>query len=95
MKPKVNIKDAAKKYTHAAPEIHRGDSQSTASDVYSFGVLAVKVLQDGKFVNPALKTGAPNGSFLSDPLKRNFWLSGVPLKLCRFISGHPIIFLSL
>ena len=30
-------------------------------------------------------TGAPNGSFHSDPLKRYFRLSGVPLKLCRFI----------
>ena len=58
MKPKVNIKDAAKKYPHLAPEIQRGDRQSTASDVYSFGVLAVNVLQDGKFVNPALKSTA-------------------------------------
>ena len=39
-------------------------------------------------------TGAPNDSFLSNPLKRNFRLSGVPLKLCRFISGRAIIFLS-
>ena len=34
----------------------------------------------------SLTSGAPNGSFLSDPLKRYFRrLSGVPLKLCRFI----------
>ena len=39
-------------------------------------------------------SGAPNDSFLSNPLKRNFRLSGVPLKLCRFISGRAIIFLS-
>ena len=39
-------------------------------------------------------SGAPNDSFLSDPLKRYFRLSGVPLKLCRFISGRAIIFLS-
>ena len=40
------------------------------------------------------KSGAPNDSFLSDPLKRYFRLSGVPLKLCKFILGHAIIFLS-
>ena len=38
--------------------------------------------------------GAPNDGFLSDPLKRYFRLSGVPLKLCRFILGCAIIFLS-
>ena len=69
MKPKVNIKDAAKKYPHVAPEIHRGDMQSTASDVYSFGVLAVKVLQDGKFDNPALKSTAKR-CLSSNPGKR-------------------------
>ena len=40
-------------------------------------------------------TGAPNDSFLSDPLKRYFRLHVVPLiKLCRFISCRAIIFLS-
>ena len=39
-------------------------------------------------------TGAPSNSFLSDPLKHCFRLSGVPLKLCSFISGHALIFLS-
>ena len=39
-------------------------------------------------------SGAPNDGFLSDPLKRYFRLSGVPLKLCRFILGCAIIFLS-
>ena len=39
-------------------------------------------------------SGALNDSFLSDPLKRYFRLHGVPLKLCRFISGRAIIFLS-
>ena len=39
-------------------------------------------------------SGAPNDRFLSNPLKRNFRPSGVPLKLCRFISGRAIIFLS-
>ena len=39
-------------------------------------------------------SGAPNDSFLLDPLKRYFRLSGEPLKLCRFISGRAIIFLS-
>ena len=42
----------------------------------------------------ALCSGARNDSFLSNPLKRNFRLSGVPLKLYRFISGRAIIFLS-
>ena len=58
MKPKVNIADAAKKYPHIAPEIHRGERQSTASDVYSFGVSTLKVLKDGKFNNRALKSTA-------------------------------------
>ena len=40
------------------------------------------------------KSGAPDDGFLSDPLKRYFRLSGVPLKLCRFILGCAIIFLS-
>ena len=39
-------------------------------------------------------SGAPNDSFLSNPLKHNFRLSGVPLKFCRFVSGRAIIFLS-
>ena len=40
-------------------------------------------------------SGAPNDSFLSDPLKRRYFrLSGEPLKLCRFILGRAIIFLS-
>ena len=56
MKPKANIADAVKKYPHNAPEIHRGDRQSTASDVYSFGALAMKVLNYGKFDHPSLKT---------------------------------------
>ena len=38
--------------------------------------------------------GAPSDSFLSDPLKRYFRLCGEPFKLCRFISGRAIIFLS-
>ena len=39
-------------------------------------------------------SGEPNDSFLTDPLKRYFRLSGVPLKLCGFILGRAIIFLS-
>ena len=40
-------------------------------------------------------SGAPNDSFLSDDaLKRYLRLSGVPIKLCRFILGSAIIFLS-
>ena len=40
-------------------------------------------------------SGAPNDGFLSYHLKHYFRLSGVPLKLCRFILGCAIIFLSL
>lgn len=68
-KPKVNIADAAKKYPHIAPEIHRGERQSTASDVYSFGVLTLRVLKDGKFDNPDLKNTAKR-SLSSIPGKR-------------------------
>ena len=39
-------------------------------------------------------SGAPNDGFLSESLKRYFRLSGVPLKLCRFILGCAVIFLS-
>ena len=42
----------------------------------------------------ATKSGAPNDSFLLDPLKRYFNLSGAPLKLRRFILCCAIIFLS-
>ena len=38
------------------------------------------------------ESGAPNDSFLSDPLKHYFRQSGVPLKLCRFILVRAIIF---
>lgn len=41
-----------------------------------------------------ISSGAPNDSFISNPLKRNFRLSGVPLKFCRFILGRVIMFLS-
>ena len=37
------------------------------------------------------ESGAPKDSFLSDFLKHYFRLSGVPLKLCRFILGRAII----
>ena len=43
---------------------------------------------------PACIKRAPSDSFLSDPLKRNFCLSGVPLNLCKFILAYTIIFLS-
>ena len=47
-----------------------------------------------KFYSLTKVSVAPNDGFLSDPLKRYFRLSGVPLKLCRFILGCAIIFLS-
>ena len=55
LKPKVNIKEACKRYPHIAPELHRGDRQTKASDVYSFGAIIERVLKDGKFNIPALK----------------------------------------
>ena len=39
-------------------------------------------------------SGAPDGNFLLDPLKRYFRRSGVALKLYMFILGSAIIFLS-
>ena len=68
-KAKANIAEAALKYPHITPEIHRGERQSTASDVYSFGVLTLKVLKDGKFDNPALKSTAKR-CLSSIPVKR-------------------------
>ena len=37
-----------------------------------------------------MPSGAPNDSFLSDPLKHYFRLSREPLKLYRFILGSAI-----
>ena len=58
LKPKVDIKKASERYPHIAPELHRGERQSIASDVYSFGALINRVLKDGKFDVPALKSAA-------------------------------------
>lgn len=58
LKPKINIQEASKRYPHIAPELHRGDRQSRASDVYSFGALIHRVLNDGKFDVPTLKSVA-------------------------------------
>lgn len=54
-KPKLNVKKATKRYPHIAPELHRGERQSTASDVYSFGALINRVLEKGKFEMHALQ----------------------------------------
>ena len=51
MKPKFDIRAASKR-------LHRGDRQSTASYVYSFGAFIHRVLKDGKFDVPALKSTA-------------------------------------
>lgn len=66
----MNIKEASKRYPHIAPELHRGDRQSTASDVYSFGALVHRVLKDGKFNVPALKSVAKN-CLSTNPGKRS------------------------
>ena len=55
---------------------------------------STKTEENKQFKMGALLSGAPNDSFLSDPLKRYFRLSGVALKLYRFILGSAIIFLS-
>ena len=47
--PKLNVDAAIKRYPHIAPEVHRGEKQTTASDVYSFGLLIKRVLKDSKF----------------------------------------------
>jgi len=47
--PKLNVDKAIQQYPHIAPEIHRGERQTTASDTYSFGVLIKHVLKAGKF----------------------------------------------
>lgn len=39
LKPKLNPKEASRLYPHIAPELHRGERQTTSSDVYSFGAL--------------------------------------------------------
>ena len=54
--------------------------------------LKKKAISKSVFVSLHFDLGAPNNGFLSDPLKRYFRLSGVPLKLCRFILGCAIIF---
>ncbi|KAJ7373365.1 hypothetical protein OS493_012957 [Desmophyllum pertusum] len=54
-KPKLNVKKATKRYPRIAPELHRGERQSTASDMYSFGALINRVLEKGKFEMHALQ----------------------------------------
>ena len=51
LKPKFDFRAASKR-------LHRGDRHSTASYVYSFGALIHRVLKDGKFDVPALKSTA-------------------------------------
>ena len=51
LKPKFDIRAASK-------HLHCGDRQSTASYVYCFGALIHRVLEDGKFDVPALKSTA-------------------------------------
>ena len=66
--------------------------------MYASTILSVRILRLNFPVAESLteqNPGAPNNSFLSEPLKRYFRLSRVTLKLCRFISDHAIIFLSL
>ena len=68
-----------------------GNVKGAFCGIYS----AILTSSPGKAVDLLTKpTGAPNDGFHSDPLKRYFRLPGVPLKLCRFILGCAIIFLS-
>lgn len=68
-KPKLDIDKAIAHYTHIAPEIHRGEKQTTSSDVYSFGAMVARVLKEGKFEIPALKQ-ASRKCPSSNPTKR-------------------------
>ena len=69
LKPKPDPTEASRRYPHIAPELHRGERQTTSSDVYSFGVLVSRVLKDGKFHIPALKKIVKN-CLITNPGKR-------------------------
>ena len=51
-------------------------------------------LKQYTFLYQGPKIRGTQRQFLSDALKRYLRLSGVPIKLCRFILGSAIIFLS-
>ena len=68
-KPKLDVDKAIARYPHIAPEIHRGEKQTTSSDVYSFGAMIARVLKDGKFEIPTLKQ-ASRKCLSSNPRKR-------------------------
>lgn len=69
LKPKVNPEKASRLYPHIAPELHRGQKQTTSSDVYSFGMLILRALKIGGFDIPALKNIAKN-CLATNPKKR-------------------------
>ena len=69
LKPKLNPKEASRLYPHIAPELHRGERQTTSSDVYSFGALISRALKVGKFDIPALKNIAKK-CLATNPKKR-------------------------
>ena len=68
-KPKLDVDKAIARYLHIAPEIHRGEKQTTSSDIYSFGAMVARALKDGKFEIPALKQ-ASRECLSSNPAKR-------------------------
>jgi serine/threonine protein kinase len=48
-KPKLDVNSALKRYPHIAPEIHRGERQTTSSDIFSFGYLVSFIKNKAKF----------------------------------------------
>lgn len=53
-KPKVNVDTAIQRFPHIAPEVHRGERQSTSSDVYSFGHMLACFQKKGELNNSIL-----------------------------------------
>ena len=64
LKPKFDIRAASKR-------LHGGDRQSIASDVYSVGTLIHRVLKDGKFNVPTLKSTAKKCLTASQQVQEN------------------------
>ena len=69
-KPRLDIDKAIRKYLHIAPEIPRGDKQSTSSDVFSFGVLIARIFKEAKSEIPTVLKEITQRCQSSNPRKR-------------------------